>query len=67
MQGNEIIVSAYVALPADTIVFPSSQITLPDGEHPKITSLRKVERPSDHQTEFIRVILGNPSNSSELV
>jgi hypothetical protein len=67
VKGNETVVSAYVALPPDTEIYPTSKITLPDGEHPKITVLKPIERLSDHEVEFIRVILGNPYSLGELV
>jgi hypothetical protein len=67
IKGNEVVVSAYVALPPNTQIYSTSQITLPDGEKPKITVIKPIERISDHAVEYIRVLLGNPYSIGELV
>jgi len=55
------IVSAWIAFPEGTQIHMNSRITLADGERPPIRKIVSVNRPSDDEVEYIKVILGENS------
>lgn len=57
-EGSNLIVSAWLALPPGTTIYPNSRITLSDGTTPPIKKITEVRRLSDNDVEYIRVILG---------
>jgi len=57
-RGNEIITSAWVALPAGTAITYDSRITLPDGSKPYVGSICPAMNYRTKKVEYIEVYLG---------
>lgn len=59
-SGSNMSASAWVALPPETFVDINYRITLDNGVQSPISSIKTVKRSSDHEVEYIKVIIGFP-------
>jgi len=65
-EGDNTIVSAWIAFPPGTSISSEDRITLADGTKPAISSIQRIERPSRKKEEYVRVILGKPEARADL-
>jgi len=65
-EGDNTIVSAWLALPPGTSISAEDKIVLADGTNPAISSIQRIERPTRKKEEYVRVILGKPEARADL-
>lgn len=64
---NQVIESAWLALPPGTAINRKSRVTLESGkQYTEASNIKQVRRSSDNEIEFIRVILGFPLKEGSL-
>jgi len=57
-RGNELLSSAWVALPRGSSIAYNDKITLADGSTPYIGSIAERKSPVSHRIEYIEVYVG---------
>jgi len=65
-EGDNTIVSAWVAFPPGTSITQQDKIVLADGSIPAISSIKRVDRPTRKKEEYVRVVLGKPEARADL-
>ena len=63
---HEYITSERVYIEPGTPIELDSQLILPTGKSPQITSIKRIFRGSDNEEEYVRVIAGYPKSRAEL-
>lgn len=67
LSKNIEVESAWLGLPPGTVIKQKSKVVLDNGkEYIASSSIREVQRLSDGEIDYIRVILGFPLNGREL-
>lgn len=56
--------SAWIALPEGTVIAHNSRITITGGAQPHIRKIVTINRLSDNEVEYIKVILGENSEQA---
>jgi len=65
-EGDNTVISAWIAFPPGTSISSEDRITLADGTKPTISSIQRIERPTRKKEEYVRVILGKPEARADL-
>lgn len=65
-EGDNTVISAWVAFPPRTVLSAEDKIVLGDGSQPAIASIQRIKSAVDNREVYVRVILGKPEARADL-